>query len=89
MGEIAIARRLARDMKHVYVFFPTEESFPTVNKAIIGDGFPDIERAESIWDVKDECDLFVFPDIYYVGEQTELEEQGKAVWGSRNADRYE
>lgn len=76
-------------MDHVYVFFPTEESFPTINKAIVGDGFPDIERAESIWDIKDHCDLFVFPDIYYSAEQIELEAQGKAVWGSRDADKYE
>jgi len=89
LAEIAIARRLAKGMKKVYIFTEWQEGLSTINRAIIGDGFEDIERVDEIWDVKGDCDLFVFPDIQHSGLQLELEAQGKAVWGSRKADRYE
>ena len=34
------------------------------------------------WSVKDEVDLWVFPDLQYAGLQLELESQGAAVWGA-------
>jgi hypothetical protein len=89
MAEIAIARRLAKAMKKVYIFTEWQDGMSTINKAIIGDGFEEIERVDEIWDVKDELDLAVFPDIQHAGLQLELESQGIAVWGSRRADRYE
>jgi hypothetical protein len=89
LAEIAIARRLAKVMKRVCIFTEWQEGLSTINKAIIGDGFDDIERVDEIWDVYNETDLFVFPDIQHSGLQLFLESQGKAVWGSRKADRYE
>lgn len=83
-----IARRLARDFKQVYYWTPTEKAFPTV-KDCFGDGFDDIDRVDSIWDVKSQCDLFVFPDIGWSGLQTELRGQGYAVWGAGEADKLE
>lgn len=89
MVAVPFAQRLARDMKKVYVFSEWEEDYSTLNKALIGDGYEDIERVPDIWGVKNEVDLFVFPDIQRAGLQLELERQGKAVWGSRTADEYE
>lgn len=86
---LPLALKLAKTYKRVFYFSPWEEGFSTVNKAIIGDGFDEIERCESIWDIKSEVDLFVFPDIHHSGEQLELESQGFKVWGSRKGDSLE
>lgn len=62
---------------------------PVISEGIIGDGFEGVERADSIWQFKDDVDLFVFPDIGFAPEQMELLRQGKIVWGSRRADALE
>lgn len=85
---LPVARRLAREYDKVYYWTPHEKAFPVVSD-IIGDGFPEIELVENIWEVKDKCDLFVFPDIGFAGLQQELISQGKAVWGARDADKLE
>ena len=86
---IHVARRLAREYKKVYYWSPADRAFPTCRERCIGDGYPDIERVESIWDVKGECDLFVFPDIGFSGLQKELVSQGYPVWGAREGDELE
>lgn len=84
-----IARRIAREFKTVYYWTPWENAFPRLKDSIVGDGYPDIITPESIEQVKDGCDLFVFPDIGYADLQVELAGQGKAVWGARHADELE
>jgi hypothetical protein len=86
---LPIAERLARDVKRVLYFSEWQEGFSTVNKGIIGWGIPNIERCYDFWEIKNEVDLWVFPDIQRSGEQKELESQGKPVWGSRGAYRIE
>lgn len=86
---ISTARRLAKEFKRVLYYRPAEDGFPRINDCIIGSGFPDIEKCEDIWKVKDDVDCFVFPDIGFSGLQLELEKQGFPVWGSRNADSLE
>ncbi len=86
---LPLARKLAKTYKRVLYFSPWEEGFPTLNKCIIGDGFPDIERCNDIWRVKNEIDVAIFPDIQHSGLQLELESQGIAVWGSRGGDSLE
>jgi hypothetical protein len=84
-----VARRLAREYAKVYYWTPWETSFPHFRDAIIGDGYPEMQRVESVCDVEDECDLFVFLDIGYSSMQKRLIRQGKAVWGCRDADELE
>ena len=86
---IPVARRLAQSYKRVLYHIPNEVAFPTINRSIIGDGFPDIEKCNDIWSVMPEVDLVVSPDIGFSGLQPELERQGKLVWGSRRADSLE
>lgn len=86
---LGFAERLARDCKRVLYFKPHQEGFSTINKAVIGDGIENVEWCGDIWKVKNEVDLWCFPDIEHSGLQLELESQGKAVWGSRAADRLE
>ena len=92
MCGVPMAERLSRKpngLKKVYLFQEYEEDYTTLNRAIQGDGFSQFERATDIWAIKDEVDLFVFPDVQRSGLQLELERQGKAVWGSKDGDCFE
>lgn len=84
-----VARRLARDCKKVYYWTPTENSFPTVKKGCIGDGYDDVERVKSYLSVKSEVDFYFFTHIGFSAEQADLKAQGIPVWGAGNADSLE
>lgn len=86
---LPLAERLTREYSRVLYFSPWERGFSTVNEATVGDGIPGVERCKDIWEVKDEVDLWVFPDIQHSGLQLELESQGRAVWGARSGDELE
>lgn len=86
---IELAITLSKSFGKVYYHTPWVNAFPQSNTRIVGVGVPGIERCNDYWDVKDEVDLWVFPDIYCGGLQLELESQGKRVWGSRKGDELE
>lgn len=86
---LEIARVLGRACKRVYYYVPWEARFPKLNEAAIGYGVEEIVLADSPFSVIDECDLFVFPDVYHGPLQRFLVRQGKAVWGSGGAERLE
>ena len=83
------SQRLAREFKTVYYHTPVEKAFPKLADSIVGDGFSDIIRCDDPFDIMDEVDLWVFPDIGFSGLQLHLEKLGKPVWGSRDADSLE
>lgn len=83
------ARKLAETYKRVLYYTPWEEGFAKIGPCILGDGFPDVERCDDIWSVKNDVDLFCFFDIQHAGLQIELESQGRSVWGPRNGDSLE
>lgn len=84
-----LAVRMARSFGKVYYYFPWVGAFPKSNSMLVGKGIPGVERINDFWDVKDDVDLWIFPDIYMGGVQLELQEQGKRVWGSRHGDELE
>lgn len=86
---IELAITLTKSFGKVYYHTPWVNAFPQSNTRIVGCGIPGIERCNDYWEVKDEIDLWVFPDIYCGGLQTELVSQGKRVWGSRHGDELE
>lgn len=86
---IGLAERLSRKYKRVLYFSPWQEAFPTVNRAVIGDGFEQFERVRDIWTVLPEVDLVVVPDVNYGPLQLYLEGQGMPVWGSRMGEELE
>lgn len=86
---LPLARKLGTQFSKVYYFTHWMKGFPIVNDVVIGDGFPEIERIDDIWDVVDQIDLAVFPDIQNAGLQLHLESMGIPVWGSRNGDKLE
>lgn len=89
MVGVPMAERLSRQMKHGYVFTEWEKGFSSINDYVTGNGFENFDRCDDIWEVLDEVDLFVFPDIQHSGLQLHLEKMGKAVWGSRKGDQQE
>ena len=87
---LPLARKLAESGARVlYHKLDWQKAFPLLTDGAIGDGLSDIEVALDLWEVKDEVDCFVFPDIYWSGLQEELRRQGKNVWGSASGMNIE
>lgn len=86
---VHIAQCMAEQCKHVYYVGPDEKVMPRLEDWIVGNGFENITRVSSLWEVKHELDCVVFPDIGFAGEQKELVSQGIPVWGHHGADRLE
>jgi hypothetical protein len=82
---------LAKDFGQVYYYSPWQEAYARSQRMSIGLGFEyeGVERTNSLWKIKDEVDLFVFPDVYHGDLQLELIDQGFRVWGSRDGDWLE
>lgn len=86
---LPFARRLAEDCKRVLFYNPDRNSFPSLKKGSIGDGFPDIEHTLDFWPLLKDVDAVCFPDVGHAGLQIHLEEMGIPVWGSRRGDSIE
>lgn len=87
---LEVAHRLSRDFGKVYYVDPShEECMPTIDHAVIGDGFDNIERISEIWDVIEKVDLCVFPDVHHGAMQKHIADMGIPVWGGRKADELE
>lgn len=87
---VGVAQTLAKEFGRVYYHTPDwAKGFPSIQDAIIGDGFDEFERINDIWDVMDKVDICVFPDICHSGLQLHLEFIGKRVWGARKGDGLE
>ncbi len=85
------AERFARDFGKVYLVIPWQShSFPTVSAGRVGEGLKGVTKVDSIWGPHlEECDVIIFPDIYFPDEQIRLEKMGYAVWGGRNGEEME
>lgn len=77
-----LALRLSRGFGRVLYQCSVSNTKPKINEAVIGDLSP-VERIEDFWPIKNEINLFVFPDCAHAGLQAELISQGFLVWGSR------
>ena len=86
---ISIAQRIARDVKKVYYCAAHPTEFPQMADYLIGYGLEGIEVVESPWDVFEEVDMIVYPDLYYGAEQTQMVKLGKPVWGTRYGEDLE
>jgi hypothetical protein len=84
-----LASTLSRSFGKVYYTSPWLADFPSSAKVEIGEGFSDYERIRSIWEVIDDVDLFIFPDLHQGELQEYLQSQGKRVFGARNGDELE
>lgn len=85
-----LAETLTSEFGKVYYHSPgIEAAFPKSNWTMIGRGIPGVTRVESIWDVLDDVDLFVFTDVGSGPLQCHLREIGKRVWGAGMAEELE
>lgn len=84
-----VARTLAKSFGKVYYTSPWVADYPSSYKTELGEGFPEVEKVDDIWDIVDNVDLFVFTDMHQGPLQEYLVSQGKRVFGSRNADELE
>jgi hypothetical protein len=85
--EFAVA--LTKSFGTVLYYMPALTTFPKSNDLLVGDGLPGVHRIDSIWEVLDEVDLWVFPDCNMGSLQVHLEKLGKRVWGGRMGDELE
>ena len=83
------ATTLASSFGKVYYTSPWVADYPSSYRTELGEGFPEYERIEDIWDVVDDVDLFVFPELHQGPLQDYLVGRGKRVWGSRNGEELE
>lgn len=87
---IEIAIRVSKDFKKVYYHNPSwKNAFPKSNSTVVGHGIKEIEVVLNFWDVFDEVDLFIFPDIYNGDLQVYLRSIGKLVWGGGKGEEGE
>jgi hypothetical protein len=86
---IPIAQRLSRDFGGVYYASEWLDSFPQLNRGIIGDGYSEIKHVDNPLDVTARIDLAVFPDASHAALQLHLEAMGTPVWGARKGDGLE
>ena len=88
---VSLAIALSKYFGKVYYTTPWRESaFPKSNARMIGQGIPNVEWIDDIYDVKDNADLFCFPDCYSSSLQLHFaNDLGKRVWGSKNGDELE
>jgi hypothetical protein len=84
-----LATTLAKSFGKVYYTAPWLSSFPSSHQIEIGEGFPDFERVNDIYDIIDDVDLFVFPDLFHGPLQEYLSSNKKRVFGARNGDELE
>ncbi len=84
-----IARSLSKTFGTVFYTSPWVADYPSSYKTELGEGFPNFERVNDIWEIVDDVDLFVFTDLHQGTLQEYLVSQGKRVFGSRNADELE
>ena len=84
-----VAERLARDFKQVFYHWPNGESNECFDRGCRGDGHTDVTRISDFWKIKDQIDIFIFPDCDDAGLQLELKSQGFPVWGSKSSDAQE
>jgi predicted RNase H-like HicB family nuclease len=84
-----LAERLAKDFEKVGYFVEWQSSFPDGKDLVVGTGIEGVERVKYLWDVIDDYDLFVFPDVWQGDLQEYLRKQGKRVWGTGKASTLE
>lgn len=84
-----LATTLAKSFGRVLYHTPWVGAFPTSNQMMPGKGIPGVTRCDDFWKIKDEVDLWVFPDVYFGSVQVELRSQGKRVWGSGMGEELE
>lgn len=81
-GFTHMAEAVVGEFGRVLYYSLWDKGFPSVRDYIPGSGLDHIDRVYDFFDVLDEADLIVFPDVGNSGLQEWLRRQGHAVFGS-------
>ena len=84
-----LAELLTKDFGRVGYFIDWQSGFADGRELLIGTGLKDVEKVKYFWDVVNEFDLFVFPDVWAGDMQEYLRSIGKRVWGAGKASSLE
>jgi hypothetical protein len=84
-----LARTLSRSFGQVWYTSPWVSGFPVSEQLEVSEGMAEVDRIDDVHEVINDCDLFIFPDIYQGPMQVYLASIGKRVWGSREGDELE
>jgi len=84
-----LAETLSASFGKVFYTAPWISAFPSSYQVEVGEGFSKFERVSDIWEIVEDVDLFVFPDLFQGPLQEYLAAKGKRVFGSRNGDELE
>ena len=96
----SFALKLAETYKKVYYAPNWKSSFPAIEDALVGSQFEDgekidtfeglpLEVIENIFDVIDECDILITPDVYNGDIAAYFHEKGKPVFGAMYGEMLE
>jgi hypothetical protein len=84
-----LAVTLSKSFGKVYYHSPWNQGgMPKENFKQIGK-VPKVERTDRPFEVIDDVDLFIFPDLYFPDIQAHLEKLGKRVFGSKYGEELE
>ena len=83
------AAHVAPQFGESYYFTPWVSGFPKSTNVLPGEGLDGLTRVKFPWDLVDQVDLFIFPDVYFADWQAHLAKLGKRVWGARHGDGLE
>jgi hypothetical protein len=87
-----LALRLARFDGFAEVgFHPLswQRAFPSYHEIDVGKGFDSVKHEPYLWDVIDDYDVLIFPDVLRGDLQEYLRKQGYRVFGSGKGDKLE
>lgn len=84
-----LALTLSRSFGKVWYTTTWVSGFPLSSELEIAEGIDKVERIDDVHEIINDCDLFIFPDVYQGTLQTYLTSIGKRVWGSRKGDNLE
>lgn len=83
------ATKMTEYFGRVLYFCPWKNAFPQSNLFMIGQGLPEVEHVVDFFDIIEETDVFLFPDVYDGDLQCHLRDLGKPVWGSAKGEELE
>ncbi|HTQ09305.1 MAG TPA: hypothetical protein VMI31_04470, partial [Fimbriimonadaceae bacterium] len=86
---VELAITLIPSFGRVFYFNEWMSAFPKSNSTLVGQGVPGLTKVRSPFEIVDDVDLWVFPDVYYGPLQKHLVDLGKRVWGGRMGENLE
>ena len=84
-----VAQRLSKYFTNTYFYSINQNQFPRISLDSIGTGYDNITRVDEFWDMIDQFDVIVFPDLYMSDWGSRLRKMGKLVFGGCESEVLE